>query len=99
LWRGARLRAKKYGVPFTISVEDIIIPDFCPVFGYPLVPSERVAKAVSPSLDRLIPEFGYVPGNIRVISHRANTLRSNGTVEEWEALIIDQRGIESETRL
>ena len=35
-----------------------------------------------PSIDRIIPELGYVRGNIRTISLRANILRSNATFEE-----------------
>ncbi|NBY58578.1 MAG: hypothetical protein EBQ52_00100 [Synechococcaceae bacterium LLD_019] len=37
----------------------------------------------SPSLDKFIPEKGYVKGNIQVVSWRANWLKNNGTVEEW----------------
>ena len=31
----------------------------------------------SPTLDRLIPELGYVPGNIAVISMKANRIKSD----------------------
>jgi hypothetical protein len=33
-------------------------------------------------LDRLIPELGYVKGNIAVVSTRANTLKRDATPEE-----------------
>lgn len=45
------------------------------------------------SLDRIIPGKGYVVGNVRIISWRANQLKSNGTVEEFEKIIVDLKKI------
>jgi hypothetical protein len=86
LWRGARERARKKGVPFTIAENDVLIPDTCPALGIPLEKGVKSLHANSPTLDRLIPERGYVPGNIAVISHRANTMKSDATVEEIQKL-------------
>jgi hypothetical protein len=36
----------------------------------------------SPSLDRVIPELGYVQGNVIWVSHRANSIKQNATAEE-----------------
>ncbi len=75
----ARVRAKRRGLPFSIVKEDIVIPEFCPVLGIGIVPAfgkiRRANKDHSPSLDRIIPELGYVPGNVMVISNRANSLK------------------------
>jgi hypothetical protein len=38
------------------------------------------------SLDRIDREKGYVPGNVRVVSLRANLLRKDSTYEELRAL-------------
>lgn len=76
LWHRARKRAERKRVPFDIPVRSVVIPELCPVLGIPLVIGEgRVPE--SPSLDRVIPERGYVVGNCRVISDRANRLKSN----------------------
>jgi hypothetical protein len=40
-----------------------------------------------PSLDRVIPALGYVPGNVRVISFRANRLKQDATAEEVAAIL------------
>jgi hypothetical protein len=40
----------------------------------------------SPSLDRLIPNLGYIKNNIMIISHRANVIKHNGTMEEHEKI-------------
>ena len=78
-------RAKEKNIPFNIDVSDIIIPKKCPVFGFDLVIGTK-DKQKSPSLDRIIPEKGYVKGNIIVVSLKANTMKSNATIEEIKNL-------------
>lgn len=91
----AKSRAKKRGIPFDIDIGDIIIPKVCPVLGIDIFRSEPVPNSVkrnlpnSPSLDRIIPSLGYVKGNVRVISWRANDLKSDGRLEEFEAIVRD----------
>ena len=82
LWYDAKSRAKEAGLPFDLELSDIVIPAVCPVLGIPLAKSEGYKSAGSPSVDRLIPELGYVKGNISVISFRANWIKNNGTLEE-----------------
>ena len=86
LWYASRERAKKLGLPHTIAIEDIHIPDVCPALGIPLRQGTVTDRSNSPSLDRIRPELGYVPGNIAVISYRANTIKQNATSEELLAV-------------
>lgn len=81
LWRGAKSRATKAGLPFSIEIEDIVVPDICPALGIPLVRGTRKA-GTSPSLDRIEPAKGYVKGNIAVISDKANRIKNDGTAQE-----------------
>jgi len=83
----ARARAKKHGVPFDLSIDDIKIPEKCPVLGTPFKLGSGKRSWYSPSVDRIVPSVGYVPSNVRVISWRANWLKSNGTHEELLAVI------------
>jgi hypothetical protein len=89
LWSWARDRAKKKGIPFTISQADILIPKICPVLGIRLRvrTGKNGASNNSPTLDRVVPELGYTPGNIVVISWRANCLKRDATLEELQKLI------------
>ncbi len=82
MWHSARNRAKKQGLPFTIGVEDLKIPKFCPVLGMELKRGTVKNRNSSPSLDRIIPELGYVPGNVVVVSFRANRIKNDSSIEE-----------------
>jgi hypothetical protein len=81
--KGASKRAKQRGKPFTITLEDILIPSVCPVLGIPLKPEVGAPASVySPSLDEIVAGAGYTQGNIQVISRLANTMKSNATPEQ-----------------
>lgn len=83
----ARARAKKLELPFTITIDDIVIPNFCPILGIELKKGEGKSHDNSPSLDRIIPSLGYVPGNIQVISYRANRIKNDATLDELRKLV------------
>lgn len=81
----ARKRALARGLPFTITPDDIDIPEVCPVLGLAL--SAEGPRDHRPSLDRIVPARGYTPENIRVISFRANRIKSDATPEELRAVL------------
>lgn len=92
-WR-AKKRAEERGWDFTIELSDIKIPKTCPVLGIPLkckeyIKGESGADYGSPSLDRIDPKKGYIKGNVRVISNRANILKSNATKDEIRSILDD----------
>lgn len=84
--RAAKARASSAGVPFSITADDIVIPQLCPVLGAPLIVGQSQATDWSPSLDRVMPAMGYVKGNIIVISNRANRIKNNATIPELRAV-------------
>ena len=90
MFRRAKKRAEEQGLAFDLTPEDTMIPEFCPVLGIRLEcdATRRLShNRTSPALDRIIPEKGYVKGNVRVISNRANHLKNNGTLEEFRAIV------------
>ena len=80
----AKQRAKIKNISFTITIEDVIIPENCPVLGIPLDHRDRLH---APSLDRIVNALGYIKGNVKVISSKANRLKNNGTIEEFKKII------------
>lgn len=82
MWRAARYRAQRQGVPFNITEDDIVIPDRCPILGIKLAMGEGQQSENSPSLDKIDPTMGYVPGNIQVISYKANAMKRDATADE-----------------
>lgn len=87
-----RKRANKSGLECSISVEDIVIPKVCPVLGIPLVWATGKQTNNSPSIDRVDNSKGYTKDNIRVISMRANRLKSNMTIDEAELIVKYMKG-------
>jgi hypothetical protein len=90
LVHGAKHRAKKLNIPFSLTHSDITVPDTCPVLGIPLkahVGGRSGYFPDSPTLDRIVPSLGYVPGNVRVISARANLIKRDATVVELEKIL------------
>ncbi len=77
----ARARAKHKGVACDLVVDDIAIPTVCPILGVPLVKGTYYA----PSIDAIDPTGPYTKSNIQVISHKANAMKNNATVEELVA--------------
>jgi hypothetical protein len=88
MWRGAKFRASRDNLPFDITVDDLTIPEFCPVLGIKLDCSGSAEERdTAPSIDRIIPEEGYVKGNVCVISQKANRLKNNATIDELMAIV------------
>lgn len=87
MWQSAKLRAKKKNLEFSLEIEDIVIPDFCPLLGLKLSYEDFGIRYNSPSLDRKDPGKGYTKENIWVISSRANILKHNATLSELELLV------------
>lgn len=85
----AKYRAKKKNLEFNLSLEDIKIPEVCPVLGIKLKKNTggRLPSDYSPSVDRIDNEKGYTKDNIRIISFRANTIKGYATKEELKKVI------------
>lgn len=79
MYRRAKQRARINNVPFTIKIEDIILPEFCPIFKKPFIYKDNDWTY---SLDRIIPEKGYTLGNIIIVSNKANRIKNNGSADD-----------------
>ena len=93
IYSSRKKHAKKNGIPFSITQNDLKklyenIPDRCPVLGEPfersIVGGSNRKRTYSPSLDRIEPSKGYVPGNLLIISDLANRIKQDATVDQIE---------------
>lgn len=112
--QSARERAKKHNVPFNLRVKDLreIMTDKCPILGIKFELNKKGQAwgkgkgknnwQNSPSLDRIIPEKGYVKDNIIIVSLMANSIKNQATpdqiiqVGEFYKKLYEEKGIKSE---
>jgi hypothetical protein len=76
-------------VPFDLTLQDLIeiATDECPILHTPFVwgasgLGKGKTRPDSPTLDRILPELGYIKGNVAFLSYRANRIKDNGTMQE-----------------
>lgn len=81
-----RARAKRKGVTFSISEDDIETPEYCPALGVKLEYGGKSSSLNRASVDRIVPGLGYVKGNVVVISVKANIIKCNATAQEIAAV-------------
>jgi len=79
----AKQRAKRSGIDFNITIEDIIVPNLCPLLKIPfIVGTMATGFRYTPTLDRVDSTKGYIKGNVRVISMLANSMKTDATLEQ-----------------
>lgn len=82
LYDNAKARAKRKNLNFNITIEDIIIPELCPILEIPIFTGTKDNYNNSPSLDKINNTEGYIKGNIAVISNLANSMKNQATFEQ-----------------
>lgn len=93
LFYAAKKRATERGLDFDLSVEDLVVPKECPALGIQIQDYTGTgrgngnANSAAASVDRIDNSRGYTKENICVVSRRANTLKSDGTVSEFADLL------------
>ena len=99
LWKGAKDRAAIKGIEFSLSrdfVVSAVARGRCQVTGLPfdLVLKAKRMGSFSPSIDRIDPQFGYVPGNVQIVVWIYNRAKGDGSHEDvlklMEALRAEQ---------
>jgi hypothetical protein len=77
--QGCRKRSKSKDVPFNLKTSDLLpLPELCPIFKCPLDYCSGADRRFHASVDRIVPELGYVVGNVRILSFAANVAKMNG---------------------
>lgn len=81
-------KQRQYG--FTLTDQDLFLPEYCPILKTKLIyykqdshqNIEEKDKLNLASIDRIDNSKGYIPGNVIVMSKRANSMKSDKTFED-----------------
>lgn len=98
----AKRRAQRAGVPFEITLADVVSPERCPCCDVAMIRGTIAESMTSPSIDRIIPRLGYTKVNTVVVCKRCNTAKSNLAprelyrVAEFFRRLIVERGLDAE---
>ncbi len=92
-FKAAEKRAKEKNLNFDLDVEYLlsIYTDTCPILEIPLNWNAGPRTDNTPALDKIIPEKGYIKGNVRFISTKANSMKTDATLDQ---LLLFAKNIE-----
>lgn len=89
--------ARKKGIEFTVTAEMLSWPTYCPILGIKLDYLTRGRlKPDLPTIDRVDPKYGYHPWNARIVSFRANTIKSSASLKEIQCVLDYVRRVKDE---
>ncbi len=74
----AKKRSKKKNLEFNLTLGDLINikNNTCPILGHEILYKSGIDNKRSASLDRIDPNKGYVPGNVKIVSYEGNSLKN-----------------------
>lgn len=84
LMLAARAKARK--LPFNLTLDNPPLPETCPVLGIPLKFNSVGWNFDSYTMDRVDNTKGYTTDNVVIMSHKANMMKSSGTLADCVAL-------------
>jgi len=99
IWSNAQARAKREGKEWSIDFDTFVFPSHCSILKIELDYSlgKGRIKDNSPSFDRIDPNKDYVKENVRIISNKANTMKSNANVDELvtfaKSVLLQHKGV------
>ena len=83
----AKNRAKTHELDFNLKLDDFAdCPDTCPVLGLEFNWTSKKLSDNSPTMDRIEPQIGYIPGNVVIISAKANRIKNDASLEDLETV-------------
>jgi hypothetical protein len=101
--KAVKERSSRLGWEFDLTLDDVPVPEFCPILGIPLVSRMGNGGKLgghrdnAPSIDRIDNDRGYVRGNVVVISYRANRIKSDANMEELRKIVAFYDGLSLST--
>ena len=88
IYLNAQRKAQEKNLAFEIDIEDIVMPEKCPILGIPIIiECGKGRNDNSPVIDMINSRLGYIKNNIRIISDRAYRLKGDASIEELLLLV------------
>jgi hypothetical protein len=89
---GALARSSEGKFPCTLDayyIDQLLVDQQwrCAVSGVLLEPPSRKQRPFAPSIDRIVPALGYVPGNVRVVCQIVNVAMNAWGLEALQTLV------------
>ena len=73
----------KEGYNFNLTIDDIVIPEYCPYLNIKLTTDPKDNKEPNyATVDRIESCKGYIKGNVQVVSRKANMMKSLASQEQ-----------------
>jgi hypothetical protein len=88
------LREGKY--EWNLKFGDIDWPTHCPILGLELNYFAEGREECSPSFYRIHNTKGYIPGNVKIVSWRANRIKNDGSLEEHLKIVEYLKNLQHE---
>ena len=84
-----RPKVNKARKSLSIEYYKTLLVTHCPLLGMQLSYESYTGRTPDnyATLDKIDPTKGYVPGNVQILSFRANSLKADATIEEMELLL------------
>ena len=88
-WKRVHKSHKQRNSPTTVTLKHMqsLWTGKCAITGQDIDLNLPYANPKSAQLDRIIPDDGYVDGNVQWVNARMNRIKSNGTLEDFEQII------------
>lgn len=88
--RNVKYSAKRRGIKYTLTMDDLEIPTHCPLLGVPLEYRKFDEPANFNSnnwatVDRFDNSKGYIKGNVWIVSRLANNMKNSASLDQLES--------------
>ena len=94
-----RNKCKENNIPCDFTIDDLIpFPLSCPITGHSINYFNKGKGGLddSPSIDRVEPTKGYVKGNVRIISFKANRMKQDASPKDTMNILAYSMGVNKE---
>jgi len=103
LLMSAKKRAKRKDIEISIDESYLKsiwpLDNMCPIIKEKFISGKLIMSDFSATIDRIDNSKGYIKGNVRIISSKANCVKNDATIEELEFMLKNWEELEKKRSL